>query len=79
MFVSGDLVNRSDAFFPCKVFKTNDILTKTSKKTFELNEKEKSLYNERIRENENGSLTPLVISSTGKMGREYRMFLLALS
>lgn len=30
-------------------------------------------------ENKNGSLTPLVISSNGKMGQEYRKFVLAFS
>ena len=44
-------------------------------KTYQLNEKEKKrLYNERITQVEHGTFTPLVMSTTGGMGRELLTF-----
>ena len=43
-------------------------------KIYEVNEKEKKLYNERILQIEHGSFTPLVMSATGGMGRECKKF-----
>ena len=49
-------------------------------KTYQLNEKEKKrLYNERIKQVEHGTFTPLVMSATGEMRQESSKFYSRLS
>ena len=65
------------AFLDVRIFNPNakrDANIELSK-AYEINEKEKKkTYNERILQVEHGSLTPLVMSATGGMSREYKKF-----
>ena len=70
------------AFFDVMVFNPNArrYAKQELSKTYELNEKEKKcLYNERILQVEHGTFTPLVMSTTGGMGRESSKFYSFLS
>lgn len=65
-------VRQQDAFFDVRVFNpfasSNRLTSLTS--TYRLHEREKRRkYEQRVREVENGSFTPLVFSATGGMGR----------
>ena len=65
------------AFFDVRVFNptAKRYANQEISKTYEVNEREKNkLYNERILQIELGSFTPLVMSATVGMGREYKKF-----
>ena len=65
------------AFFVVRVFNptAKRYVNQEISKIHEVNEREKKkLYNERILQIEHGSLTPLVMSTTGGMGRECKKF-----
>ena len=65
------------AFFDVRVLDPNAQLhqSKTLRKCYEINEQEKKReYSSRILNVVQGTFTPIVISATGGMGREYLMF-----
>ena len=70
------------AFFGIRVFDLNAQYhqSKTLQKCYEINEQEKRReYSSRILNVEQGTLTPLVFSTTGGMGKECLMFVKKLS
>ena len=71
------LASSSDSIFWLRVFNPTPkrFVNQRISKTYEVNEREKrKLYNERILQTEHGSFTPLVMSTTGGMGRECKKF-----
>ena len=65
------------AFLDIRIFNPNAAryANQSLKKCYESNEKEKKRnYNERVREIDHGTFTPIVMSATGGMGRESSMF-----
>ena len=64
------------AFFDVRVFNptAKRYVNQEILKTYEVNERERKLYNERILQSEHESFTPLVMSATGGMGQECKKF-----
>ena len=70
------------AFFDVRVFNptAKRYVNQELRKSYEVNEKEKKRqYNERILQVEHGNFNPLIMSTTGDMGRKSRMFYARLS